>query len=88
MKDLSRKVTLYCPICGNDQFRALDDEFDTMIQAPDESRLMCSDCHNIFTKEQLLEENQEVINAAVDEVKAEAVKKLEREFKKALRKLR
>ena len=28
MKDLSRNVTLYCNVCGNDQFSALDDELE------------------------------------------------------------
>ena len=28
MKNLDRKVTLLCPLCGNDQFESLDEEFE------------------------------------------------------------
>jgi len=26
-------VTLYCPVCGNDQFESLDEEFDDLIDS-------------------------------------------------------
>ena len=28
MKNLDRKVTLLCPLCGNDQFESMDEEFE------------------------------------------------------------
>ena len=30
MKNLERKVTLYCPICGNDQFSCIDESIDNL----------------------------------------------------------
>ena len=30
MKNLDRKVTLLCPLCGNDQFSSLDEEFEDL----------------------------------------------------------
>ena len=88
MKDLSRKVTMHCPVCGNDQFSTLDDDLDSLIDAPDDTRIKCSDCYTVLTKGQLIEENQEAINDNLEEIKQEAVKEIEKELKKALKKLR
>ena len=33
MKNLDRKVTLLCPLCGNDQFESLDEEFEDLLHA-------------------------------------------------------
>ena len=59
MKDLSRNISLLCPTCGNDQFSAIDVETDDLSDAPDETRVKCSDCGMILTKAELIEENQE-----------------------------
>ena len=88
MKDFSRKITMHCPICGNDQFSSLDSEFEDLSDAPDNVRLQCSDCKTIFTKDELIEENQEAISDNVEEIKQEVVKEIEKELKKALKRLR
>lgn len=88
MKDLSRKVTLYCSVCGNDQFSTLDEGIDDLMEAPDSTKIKCSDCGRIFTKAELIEENQNVINANVEDIKNEAMKELEKELAKAFKKLR
>lgn len=88
IKDLSRNVKLYCNICGNDQFESLDEEFTNLKEAPETVRMRCSDCGKIFTKAELIEENQKVIDANIDEMKKETIKEMEKELKKALRKLR
>ena len=44
MKDLSRNVTLYCDVCGNDQFSSLDDIFCELSDAPDELQLIMLKC--------------------------------------------
>ena len=31
MKNLDRKVTLLCPLCGNNQFESLDEEFEDLL---------------------------------------------------------
>jgi len=88
MKDLSRKVTLYCDVCGNDQFSTIDEITCELIDAPDETRMQCSDCKKIFTKAELLEVNQRVIDANIEDIKKEAIKELEKELKKAFKKRR
>lgn len=88
MKDLCRNVKLYCNICGNDQFESLDEEFANLKDAPETVRMRCPGCGKIFTKAELIEENQRVINANIEDIKKEAVKEVEKELKKALRKLR
>ena len=88
MKDFSRNITMHCPVCGNDQFSSLDSEFEDLSDAPDNARLQCSDCKTVFSKEELIEENQEAINDNVEEIKQDVVKEIEKELKKALKKLR
>lgn len=88
MKDLSRSVSLLCPVCGNDQFSAVDNDFEDLSDAPDETRVKCSDCGAIRTKAELIEENQEIINANIEDIKKEAISEIEKELKKAFKKFR
>ena len=88
MKDLSRNVTLFCSVCGNDQFSTLDEGIDDLMEAPDDTKIKCSDCGSVFTKAELIEENQDVINANIEDIKNEAMKEIEKELSKALKKLR
>ena len=82
MKNLERKVTLYCPICGNDQFLCIDESIDNLSDAPNDVTLKCSDCGSIFTKGELIESNQDIINANIEEIKQEAIKELEKKLKR------
>ena len=50
--------------------------------------MQCSDCGKIFTKAELLEVNQEVINANIEEIKNAAIKEMEKKLAKALKKWR
>lgn len=86
MKDLSRKVSLLCSICGNDQFETLDKEYEDLTEAPDSTRFKCSDCGRIFTKAELLDENEEIINANIEGIQNEAVAEVEKELKKMFKK--
>lgn len=88
MKDLSRNVTLFCSVCGNDQFSTLDEGIDDLMEVPDDTKIKCSDCGRVFTKAELIEENQDVINANIEDIKNEAMKEIEKELSKALKKLR
>lgn len=82
MKNLERNVTLYCPICGNDQFSCIDESIDNLSDAPNDVTSKCSDCGSIFTKGELIESNQDIINANIEEIKQEAIKELEKKLKK------
>ena len=88
MKDLSRNVKLYCDVCGNDQFSIINDSDCELQEAPDETKMQCSDCGKIFTKAELIELNQEVIEANIEDIKKEAVKEFEKELSKVLKKWR
>ena len=88
MKDLSRNVTLFCDVCGNDQFSTLDEIKCELSEAPDETRVQCSDCGKVFTKAELLEVNQEVINSNLEEIQNETIKEMEKMLSKALKKWR
>ena len=81
MKDYKRTITLLCPLCGNDQFESLDVEEGEELDAPDTIRFKCSDCKSIFTKAELIENNNESIESSIDEVKEEVIKDLEKKLK-------
>ena len=73
-------IRLYCPICGNDQFISLDDaEF---IDSTDSTRFKCSDCKNTFTKEEIIESNEDIINANIEEFEEDVLRDIEKELKK------
>lgn len=83
MKDIHRTFSLYCPVCGNDQFSCIDNvEFDDLSDAPDDTQIQCSICKNIYTKAGFLEQNQDIINANINEIEQEAIKVFEKELKK------
>jgi hypothetical protein len=57
-------------------------EIDDLSDAPDDTRIQCADCKNVFTKAELIEANQDVINANIEEVKEELLKDLDKKLKK------
>lgn len=78
----NRNITLHCPTCGNDQFSCVDVNFDDLSDAPDEVKLKCADCNSIFTKGELIEANEDTINANIEDIKNEAMQKIEKSLKK------
>lgn len=72
----NRNITLHCPTCGNDQFSCVDAVFDDLSEAPDEVKLRCADCNSIFTKGELIEENEDIINANVEDITNEVMKEI------------
>ena len=81
MKDYNRNIAMLCPICGNDQFSTIDNVEDLQ-EAPDETRIQCSDCKKILTKAELLESNQHIIDANIEEVEKDLMKNIEKKLKK------
>ena len=73
---------MYCPTCGNDQFLCIDENIDDLLNASDDVTLKCSDCGSIFTKRELIEGNQDIISANIEDIKQEAIKDLENKLKK------
>ena len=64
MKRLSRSVRMICKICGNDMFEFLD-KTDDLISAPENTKLRCSDCKKIYTKQELIDDNEEAVNSYI-----------------------
>lgn len=88
MNNISRNVSLICPLCGNNQFSAIDCELNNLKEASGETKIKCSDCGRITTKDALIEDNQEIINANIEDIKKEAISEVEKKLKKALKKFR
>lgn len=78
----NRNITLNCPICGNDQFICLDKEQVDLVDDPNETIMRCADCNSVFTKADLIDGNQDVINANIEDIKNEAWKQIRKELKK------
>lgn len=83
MNDYTKNVVMHCPVCGNDQFENLDEIIGgDFSDAQDDTRFRCADCKLIFSKAELIEENQESIELAIDEVKDAVIKEFEKKLKK------
>ncbi|MGL5259432.1 MAG: ECs_2282 family putative zinc-binding protein [Lachnospiraceae bacterium] len=82
MKDINKKISLLCNTCGNDQFSTIYETIEDMENALDDTEIKCSDCGKVLTKIQLVEENEYLINANIEDLKKEALNKLEKELKK------
>ena len=82
-KDYSRNVSLLCPICGNDQFEALDEVSGE--NTSDDARFKCSDCGHVLTKQELITENAEKIEIIGQEIADEVMKDMEKDLKKSLK---
>lgn len=82
MKDMEKNISMRCAVCGNDQFSTVDETIEDMLNAPDETEVRCSDCGRVTTKEQLIEDNAETIDANIEDFKEEIMKQVEKEFKK------
>lgn len=80
MKDLSRNISLNCDTCGNDQF-----EYE--LEA-DNSGYKCTSCGRIYTKDELIGANEFKINLNIEDIKKEVISEVEKDIKKAFRKIR
>lgn len=76
MKDYNREIAMICNVCGNDQFETLEEEKSSIV------RHKCSCCGKVFTKDELIAENNELIEANVDEMAEEVIKDFEKKLKK------
>ena len=54
-----RTVRLRCPVCANDQFSAVDNEMEDIDEVSDNTCLKCSDCGAVYTKAELIADNNE-----------------------------
>lgn len=77
MKDHSRSVSMRCSTCGGEQF-----EYDNEVE---DGPVRCVGCDRVFTREELIRENGEHIEANVDEVKQEIVSDLRATLRNAFK---
>lgn len=78
MTDKRRNVELVCSICGCNDF-IIDKKFEEM---SDDEEIKCGGCGYVFTKAELIKENQGRIDAKVDELVEDTIKDFEKELKK------
>ena len=76
MKDLSKRVSLHCPVCGNTMFSKVDESVDNtnLSEALGSTLFKCSDCGNVILKDDLIKANEGIINANVEDMRNEVVK--------------
>lgn len=71
-----RSIAMRCSTCGGADFEYDED---------DEGPIRCTSCDRVFIRDELVAENGEVIEAAVDEIRGEVAADLERHMRDALR---
>lgn len=60
----------------------IDENIIDIDEADDDVKVKCSDCGRVTTKEQLFEENTDVINSNIEDFKDEIMKEVVKDFKK------
>ena len=85
MKDLSRKVSLHCPVCGNTMWSNVDETLDNtnLEEAPGSTLFKCSDCGKVISKDDLIKANEGIINENVDDIVNETLEETKKEIQKA-----
>lgn len=69
-----RTVPILCPTCGNDQFEHEDES----------GSFRCISCDRMFTREELTAENDEAMEAELQEMAAEVFKDAAKELRQKL----
>jgi transcription initiation factor TFIIIB Brf1 subunit/transcription initiation factor TFIIB len=78
MNDLNRTVQLVCPVCGCKTFHYDNENPNTSYT--------CLQCHKVFTKEELQDGNQEILDVNMDELKKQAAVSIQNEIKDMFKK--
>lgn len=73
----NRSIAMRCSTCGGTDFE---------YEPEDEGPIRCTSCDRIFTRDELIQENGENIEANVDEIGQEVVADLEKQMQDGLRK--
>jgi len=75
-----RSLTLLCPTCGNSQLETQEDDSENEI-------IRCPSCDRSMTKEELIRENGENIDANIEEIQNEVIKDVEKELSNIMNKI-
>lgn len=77
LPDRSRSITLHCQTCAGADFEHDPENLDAPIT--------CVGCGRVYSREELIALNGEVIDAGVDEIKAEIIGDVRQQLKDAFR---
>lgn len=77
-KKYDRSVSLLCPTCGNSEFEYDDEDLGRGIA--------CLSCGRVFSRNELIEENGDNIEANVEEIGEEVVEDVAKELQAMLQK--
>ena len=77
LPNLDRSVGMICSTCAGDQFEHDPENLDAPIR--------CAGCDRIYTREQLIAENGEMIESALDDIKADVMDHASKTFRDAFR---
>ena len=72
----NRSAVLLCPTCGNSRLETQGEENDT---------IRCPSCNRTMTKDELIHENSESIDANIDEMKEEFVSDIKEMLRKTIK---
>jgi uncharacterized Zn finger protein (UPF0148 family) len=75
----TRSVALLCPTCGNSLLEQSEDS------EKQERTIYCPSCDRTMTTEELIHENGEVIDGAVDQMREEVLEDVQKELKDMLK---
>lgn len=75
----NRQIPLVCPTCGGDQFETQDDIEGSA------SVVKCISCERKFTKNELVRENGENIDAHISEINAQVVEDIKKDLRKSFK---
>ena len=75
-----RSIGLLCPTCASDHLKCLDE------QETEDSHYCCGRCEGHFSYEEIRTSNSERIEAEVEEMKAEIMSDVRKDFSKMFKK--
>lgn len=78
--EYNRRVELFCPTCGGDEYESDEDVQDPM------ALLKCASCGREITHEELVSENEANIQQHAAEMKQKIAKDFQKEVRKRLQK--
>lgn len=85
MENVERQIELLCGTCGNNMFEILDSNQKDLFDMPNNSEVKCSYCGRIYTKDELLQDNEGLINSNINDVILEFTRNLENELKRVFK---
>lgn len=77
-QDYSRSISMQCSTCGGADFEFEDEN----------SAIRCVGCDRVFTREELIRENNTRIETEVEGIKSQFISDISKDFKKMFKKFK